>query len=477
MASVDMAPGGPDAAGAGGLPGQAAKPASFLARLSWAFFDWANQPYFTVVTTFIFAPYFTSQVVGDPAQGQALMGYISATAAAIIALGAPFLGAIADAGGRRKPWLFFFQVLLAAGCFALWLAQPGLPGLLPLVIGGLILASIGAEYSILFNNALLPGLTTPERIGRLSGFGWGMGYLGGLVMLFGVLIVARPELIGITPPEGEALLGLKRASFEAERLTGPLAALWQIIFVLPMFLFTPDRPGSGKPMGQVVRAGILQVLGTIRHLRQHRNLMLFLIAFMIYNDGLNAVIAFGGIYAAGVFGWGTTELGIFGIVLNVVGIAGVMFGGWLDDKIGSKPTVRFAILSVGLGTLGILSLTPSSVLFFLDVAPRAAGAGAFSSTGERFFFLFALLLGLGFGPMQAASRTMVARLAPKEMIGEFYGLFSFSGRATAFLAPLMIAIATDITGTQRVGVLVMLAFLVAGLLLLGLVKEPERSKA
>ena len=446
--------------------------ASWRARLSWAMFDWANQPYFTVITTFIFAPYFTSKFIGDPIQGQALWGYTQAFSAAMVALGAPFLGAIADAGGRRKPWLFVLQIMLAFGCALLWLAQPGQMQLLPLVILGLVLANIAAEYSIMFNNALLPGLETPRHVGRLSGIGWGMGYLGGLIALFAVLIVSQPELIGIRPPPGEALLGLKRDAFEAERLVGPASALWVLVFVLPMFLFTPDRPGSGRPFGQVVKSGITQVIATIRHMRQYGNLLRFLIAYMIYYDGLVSIISFGGIYAAGVFGWGVTELGIFGILLNVIAIPAVIAGGWLDDRFGSKRAVQFAIVSVALGTLGILSITATEVLFVIEVAPRSPGAGLFSATGEQVFFLCALLLGLGMGPMQAASRTLVARLAPPQMVGEFYGIYSLSGRATTFLAPFLIAVATPLFDTQRVAAAIVLVFLGVGFWVLWKVQEP-----
>lgn len=446
--------------------------ASWRARLSWAMFDWANQPYFTVITTFIFVPYFTSKVIGNSIEGQSLWGFTVAFSAVVVAIGAPFLGAIADAGGRRKPWLFLFQMILTFACMLLWLAQPGQMQLLPLVILGFILANIAAEYSIMFNNALLPSLETPQHVGRLSGLGWGLGYAGGLVALFGVLVVSQSELIGITPPPGEALLGLKRDAFEAERIIGPATAIWIVIFVLPMFLFTPDRPGSGLPFTQVVRAGIGRVINTLRHMRQYGNLLRFLIAYMIFYDGVVTVIGFGGIYAAGIFGWGTTELGIFGILINLVAIPAVIAGGSWEDRIGSKRAVQVALVSLALGTLGILSITADTVFFVIDVAPKAAGAGLFSSAGEQVFFVCAVLLGIGFGPVQAASRTLVARLSPPDMVGEFYGIFSLSGRATTFLAPFLIAIATPIFATQRVGAVIVLVFLAAGFAALWKVKEP-----
>ena len=315
----------------------------------------------------------------------------------------------------------------------LWLAQPGHMQVLPLVIAGFIVAYIAAEYSIMFNNALLPSLETPRHVGRLSGLGWGMGYAGGLVALFGVLIVSQPELIGITPPPGEALLG------------------------------------------QVVMAGIGRVVSTVRHMRQYGNLLRFLIAYMIYYDGVVTVIGFGGIYAAGIFNWGTTELGIFGILINLVAIPAVILGGAMEGRIGSKRAIQFAIVSLGIGTLGILSITADKVLFVIDVAPKLAGAGLFSSPGEQVFFASAILLGLGFGSVQSASRTLVARLSPPDMVGEFFGIFALSGRATTFLAPLLIGLATPIFNTQRVGAAIVLIFLAVGFVLLWKVQEPARS--
>ena len=440
--------------------------------VGWEMFDWANQPYFTVITTFIFAPYFASVMIGDPVRGQTLWAWTQAIAGITIAVLSPFLGAMADAAGRRKPWIAAFQAIMVVGCCLLWWGLPGRPDLVPLVALGIVLASIGAEFSIVFNNALLPSLVPPERVGRLSGFGWGMGYIGGLMALFAALIVSRPELIGIVPPDGQALFGLDRAAYEAERLTGPASALWLLVFVLPMFLFTPDGRSRGLSAVEAARQGVRRLFGTLRDLRGHRNQALFQLAFMIYNDGLLAVIAFGGIYAAGAFGWSTTELGLFGIITIVFATIGCFAGGWLDDRIGSKRTVRLAIAGLFVATLGIVSVTAERVLFVVPVAPP--GGGLFASAAEQVFLVFAVLLGICMGPMQAASRTLVARLAPPGMAGEFYGLFALSGRATAFLAPVSIGIVTALFASQRAGLVVVLVFLGVGFALLALVREPAR---
>jgi UMF1 family MFS transporter len=446
-------------------------------RIGWAMFDWANQPFFTIITTFIFAPYFTSVIIADPVRGQAMWGYTQSVSGVIIAVLSPLLGAMADAGGAKKPWILAFQALTVAGCVALWWAAPGGASTVPLVLVAVVVATIGAEFSIVFNNALLPTLVPPERMGRLSGFGWGMGYCGGLIALFAVLIASRPGLLGIATPPGEALFGLDRASHALERLTGPASALWLAVFVLPMFLFTPDTPRSGLRPLAAARVGVAHLIETLRRLRRYRNQLVYLLAFMIYNDGLAAVIAFGGVYAAGTFGWSTTELGIFGIVLTVFATAGCFAGGWLDDRIGSKRTVQIAIVGTIVAALGIVSIGRAEILFAVPVAPKAPGAGLFASAAEQAFMAFAFILGVCMGPMQAASRTMIGRLAPEDMVTEFYGLFALSGRATTFMAPFLIGLFTQVSGSQRAALVVVLVFLAVGFVLLHFVKSerPRRS--
>jgi UMF1 family MFS transporter len=434
-------------------------------------FDWANQPFFTVITTFIFAPYFASVIIADPVRGQAVWGYTQSVSGLIIAVLSPILGAMADAGGAKKPWILAFQALTVAGCVALWWAAPGGAHTVPLVLVAVIVATIGAEFSIVFNNALLPTLVPPERMGRLSGFGWGMGYCGGLIALFAVLAASRPELVGIATPPGEALFGLDRASHALERLTGPASALWLAVFVLPMFLFTPDTPRSGLRPLAAARVGVAHLIETLRRLSRYRNQLIYLLAFMIYNDGLAAVIAFGGVYAAGTFGWSTTELGIFGIVLTVFATAGCFAGGWLDDRIGSKRTVQIAIVGTIVAALGIMSIGRAEILFAVPVAPKAPDGGLFASAAEQAFMAFAFILGVCMGPMQAASRTMIGRLAPPGMVTEFYGLFALSGRATTFMAPFLIGVFTQVSGSQRAALVVVLVFLVVGFVLLHFVKS------
>lgn len=450
--------------------------ASRGAQYSWGLFDWANQPVFTVITTFIFAPYFTGVLAGDPTTGQAIWGYLQAFAGLAVALASPILGAMADRSGPRKPFIFVFQAVTVIGLAALWWAVPGSSGALWLAIVALTVTTIGAELSIVFNNALLPTLVPPSRIGRLSGLGWGMGYIGGLIALFAVLIVSRPELLGIAVPDGEALFGLSLASHAVERLTGPASALWLILFVLPMFLFTPDVPRTGSSGRDAAAAGLGQLRQTFTKLRGYRNETLFLLAFFIYNNGVTAVIAFGGVYFAATFGWGTTELGIFGIIVTIFAAIGCFVGGALDDRIGSKGTVTMALIGMAIATVGILSLTANAVLFFVDTVPVAADGPLFGSLQEQVGLLFAVLIGICLGPAQSASRSMIGRLAPPQMLGEFYGLFALSGRASAIFAPLLIGLVTQVTDSRRLGIAVVLIFLFVGIALLLRVHEPRAGR-
>lgn len=440
--------------------------ASKRGQFSWAMFDWANQPYFTVVTTFIFAPYFTATVVGDSVLGQAYWGYTQAIAAVVIALFSPVLGSIADAGGPRKPWMAFFIAINIIGACALWWAMPGQQSGIFWILAAIVLGTVGIEFSLVFNNAMLPSLTTPEKLGRLSGFAWALGYVGGLIALFIVLL-------GFSLPE-TTLFGLDKAAHEHDRMTGPLSGIWFLIFALPMFLFTPDSERAGIGKMQAVRKGLSSLLKTLSSLGNQRNMVFFLIARMVYNDGILAVIGFSGIYAAGIFGWSTTSLGIFGIFVVIAAIFGAYFGGWFDDRLGSKPTIVISVLGLSFATVGIVSISDGEVLFGLPAAMPVEGGGLFSSPAEQVFMGFALVMGIFFGPAQAASRTMIARLAPVGKSGEFFGLFALSGKATAFMAPLLIGIVTQATGQQRPAMVVILILLLVGATLMSFVREPEK---
>src|ERR1700736_2293842 len=256
------------------------------AVISWIFFDWAAQPYFTLITTFIFAPYFATHVAADPASGQSLWGFATAAAGLMIALLSPVLGAIADASGRRKPWIAGFGAMLVIGSSLMWFGRPGDASVIPPLLFAYAIATVGVEFATVFNNAMMPTLVPPERIGRLSGTGWATGYIGGILSLILVLgfLAASPEsgrtLFGFAP-----LFGLDPVTHQGDRISGPLTGIWFIVFVLPMFLLTPDYPAR-YPVRDALREGLAELEQTLRELPGKISLAAFLLANMIYTDGL-----------------------------------------------------------------------------------------------------------------------------------------------------------------------------------------------
>lgn len=417
-------------------------PASRRGLISWALYDWANSPFTTLIVTFVFAAYFGRGIVGDEVRGTELWGYAMAVTGIIVAVLSPILGAIADAGGARKPWLFVFTAICIVGSMMLWWAKPE-PDYIAWALVWVVVASIGFEFGIVFNNAMLPDLVREERTGRWSGWAWGLGYFGGL----GALALA---LFGFVQAE-QPLFGISKEAAEHVRVVGPLVAIWFLAFTWPMFVFTPDRQRSTAPLRQAVRDGLASLAGTLRNIRGYSNVVRFLIARMLYADGLATIFAFGGIYAAGTFGMAMEDVILFGIVLNVTAGAGAIAFAWLDDWLGSRPTIIVSLVGLIVTALGAVIVEQVT-----------------------WFWVWGSLLGIFVGPAQAASRSLMARLSPVELRTEFFGLYSLTGKATAFLGPLAVGVISAATGSQRLGLASVLVFFVAGLILLMSVREPGR---
>jgi UMF1 family MFS transporter len=440
------------------------------AVISWIFFDWAAQPYFTLITTFVFAPYFAGFVAPDAASGQAMWGFATAAAGLMIALMSPVLGAIADASGRRKPWIAGFGALLVIGASLMWIGRPGDPSIIPLLLLSYAIASVGIEFATVFNNAMMPTLVPPDRIGRLSGTGWATGYIGGILSLIIVLgfLAANPDtgrtLFGLTP-----LFGLDPVAHEGDRITGPLTAFWFVIFVLPMFLLTPDYPAK-RPIREAVVEGLRGLKRTLGELPRQKSLATFLLANMIYTDGLVSLFAFGGIYAAGTFGWHTIQIGTFGILLAVAGTFGAWLGGKLDDRLGPQRVIAGSLMTLLFAITAILFVDKDTILF-AKVAPPVPGGPLFAGAAERAYLLLGCLIGAAGGPLQAASRSMLIRLAPKDRIAQYFGLFALTGKVTSFIGPLLIGAITAATASQKAGMGTLVVFFVAGLVLLMRVRE------
>jgi UMF1 family MFS transporter len=440
------------------------------AVISWIFFDWAAQPYFTLITTFVFAPYFATHVAKDPASGQALWGFATAAAGLMIALISPVLGAIADASGRRKPWIAAFGALLVIGSCLMWFGKPGDPSVIPPLLLAYGVATIGVEFATVFNNAMMPSLVPPNQIGRLSGTGWATGYVGGIISLILVLgfLAANPEtgrtLFGFMP-----LFGLDPVTHQGDRITGPLTGIWFIVFVLPMFLLTPDYPAK-RPVRDALREGLIELRQTLGELPRRKSMAAFLLANMIYTDGLVSLFAFGGIYAAGTFGWNTIQIGTFGILLAIAGTFGAWLGGKLDDSLGPKRVIAGSLVILLFAIVAILLVDKGSI-FFVKVAPPTPGGALFSGAAERAYLVLGCLIGMAGGPLQAASRTLLIRMAPKDRIAQYFGLFALTGKVTSFVGPLLIGMITAITASQKAGMAVLVVFFVAGLALLARVRD------
>ncbi|TBD06968.1 MFS transporter [Rhizobium leguminosarum] len=430
----------------------------------WMFFDWAAQPFFTVVTTFIFGPYFVSRLTDDPVSAQTTWSNMATISSVIIALLSPVLGSIADQSGARKPWIGFFAIIKIASLFCLWFAAPGSPVVYPVIF--MILASISAEFSIVFNDSMMPRLVGKHEVGKLSNTAWGLGYLGGIIVLIAVvtLLAASPEtgktILGLDP-----LFGLDPETGQDARITGPISAVWYLIFILPMFFFTPDV-GRGLPFGTAVRSGLRELSNTLGELRERRGILTFLIARMIYQDGVNGLLILGGIFAAGMFGWATIEIGIYGIILNVVAIFGCLIAGRVDKSVGSKVTVVISLTMLLLATIGIISTGPGYTLFGLMPLPTADSGGLFGTAAEKAYILYGLLIGLAFGPVQASSRSYLARSVSPEEAGRYFGIYALSGRATSFMATLFFSLVTYMSGSPRLGMATLILFLAGGLVLL-----------
>ena len=404
------------------------------ARIAWCLYDWANSAFPTVIVTFVFSTYFATAVAADSTRGTEMWSRALVLSGLAIAVLSPIFGAIADHSGRRKPWIAVCSAVTIIGAGLLWFAAPT-PDYALYALVVFAVANVAFEVGQVFYNAMLPTIVSPARIGRLSGWGWGLGYMGGLACL----VIALLGFVQADP----APFGLDRGAAEHVRSVGPMVAVWFAVFCLPLFLFVPDGARSGIGWLAAVRAGIETLTGTLRRVRQYRDIAWFLVARFFYVDGMNTMFAFGGIYAAGTFGMKVDEVIMFGIGLNVTAGLGAAAFAWIDDRIGAKPTILIAL--VGLVGVGIPLLLVES---------------------KTWFWVLGLPLGIFMGPAQAASRSLMARLAPAEVRTEMFGLFAFSGKATAFLGPGILGAITAATGSQRWGMATVVVFLCVGMTLL-----------
>ena len=429
----------------------------------WYFFDWASQPYNTLLITFIFAP-FMKDLLGDGTAAQTVWGYGVGAAGIVIALLSPFLGAVADRAGRRLPFIWLFSGMYVVGAALLWQAVPGDFSLLFIMIAFAV-GMIGMEFATTFTNAMLPGLAPREDIGKVSGSGWAFGYIGGMLCLIIMLTLlqANPDtgrtLVGLEP-----ILGLDVATREDTRAVGPLTAIWYAVFMIPFFWWVREpRLANAVPVRQAWREAGPELARTLRALPQRRSLLTYLLSSMFYRDALNGIYTFGGLYAAGVLNWSITMIGLFGILGTITGAIFAWLGGKADDRFGPRAVIVFTLVTLIAVVIGVVTVSRESV-FGMPVTPD-------SSLPDIAFYILGGLIGAGGGALQSASRTMMVRQADPEKITEHFGLYALTGKATAFIAPFSIGVMTQVTGSQAVGITPIILLLLLGLILLFFVRS------
>ncbi|MEF3048896.1 MFS transporter [Pseudotabrizicola sp. L79] len=427
----------------------------------WYFFDWASQPYNTLLLTFIFGPYVVS-VVGDGTAAQSIWGYGIGVAGLVIAVLSPLLGAVADKSGGRLAFIWLFSLLYVLGSWMLWFSAPADFNVWSVMIWFCI-GLIGMEFATTFTNAMLPDLAPREELGKISGSGWAFGYLGGIVSLVIMLLFLAEgqtgkTLIGLSP-----IFGLDAEAREGTRAVGPLTAIWYAVFMIPYFLWVREpRKPDAVSIRQALRGAWPELKSTLAALPSQKSLFSYLMSSMFYRDALNGMYTFGGIYAAGVLGWQTTQVGIFGILAALTGAIFAWLGGKADSRFGPKPVIILNVL--------VLTAVAASVVMVSRESVFGVVVGPDSALPDIAFYVLGALIGAGGGSLQSASRTMMVRQAHPDRMTEAFGLYALAGKATSFIAPLSIAVATDLTGSQQLGVTPLIGLFLIGLFLLVWVK-------
>ena len=461
----------PDAGSARLSIGAAGAAALGRSEVGWALFQAGRDPYVVLCTVYVLAPYIATTVIGDGVAGQTMIAQWNTVAGILVALTAPFLGSIADALGRRKPPLGMVTLLMAAGIFALWWSvPPEMPGLSIQAIGALvIMIAILFAWTEVLHNSMLPSASSPATLPLASGVGHALGSAISVALLIFVLWgFAFPGRIDLPGVPSAPLFGLDPLAHEPSRIVAPIVAVLFLLLSLPMFLFSRDAAPSGMAVGAAARSGVKDLIGTVRTLfSAHRNAAIYLIARMLYTDGKTALLLFGGIVAAGVLGWGLVEMTAYGIIMSVFAVLGGLSAAKLDTAIGPRNAI---IAEIGITTTGLLGLgtIAQDRIFMIPVEPGVAvwGAPIFSTLPELVFIGMAAMVAVAITAAYSSSRTMLTRVSPPGLTGQFFGLYALAGAATAWLGPLLVGITTAISGNQQVGLVSILILLLAGLALM-----------
>lgn len=452
--------------------------ASRWGQFCWALIEGARSPYLALIFIYVFPSYFASVVVGDPVKGQALWGTANTAISIIVGAIAPILGAICDRQGRRKPWLAVIFVIMTIGCFSLWYAMPGAAtGLSVNSILMIIAVLLGCFlFSEVFHNSMLPSIAESERLASLSGLGLSLNAVAVMLSMSVMLVCWALPAAGLDWPflPSAPLGGLDPQKQEHIRIGGPVAGIWLLCLALPFMIWTPDRPSTGIPLRRAVGEGMAQLVRTIREARRLKNVGRYLIARMFYNDGKVAMAAYSGIYAAGNFKWGVVEIILFGMLLTPFSMLGGALVGAIESRLGGRRTIYLTVGITGLALLGGISCAHDRIFFV-----HLEGASStplwsfpyFRTLPELVFIGMYMVIGCSIAAAFATSRSMMARIAPKAMLSQFFGLYALSGNATAFMGHGMVTLFTKVFASQAIGLASTLILLAIGLLLMRGVTE------
>jgi UMF1 family MFS transporter len=460
-----------------------APPKSGLSRgaLAWILQQGARDPYVILITIYIFSPYFSRVLVGDPVKGQALVANISTIYGLLTAATAPLLGAMIEQYGPRKPMLGLVAGVMVPALIALWWAMPA--GGLPLMVTSALLIVLGVVYNLgdVLSNSLLSRAAgaVPGRAALISGLGYavanGLSVALLVFMLWGMVLPGQVDWPGV--PHAP-LFGLDPAKNEPSRIAGPLAAAVLLLGAIPFFLWTPDVARTGRSWMASLRAGIAMLRETFANLQGHKDIATYLGGRMLYCDGMTALLIFGGLFAAGLMKWGALEMLAYGISLSVFAVLGGLIAPWFDRVLGPRKAVQLEIAGALIMLIGTLGMGRERILFFWSYDPTAHAplwnGPLFRTLPELIYLGLGLMIAVFVTAQYASSRTLLIRLCPPDKTAAFFGLYALSGTATAWLGSLLVALATAIFQSQVAGFLPIAALLLAGFCVLFLVKGGDR---
>jgi MFS transporter, UMF1 family len=451
--------------------------------IAWALYEWARNPYVVVCTIYVFAPYLAAEVIGDPVEGQAQIASLNKWAGLAIALFAPFVGAAADRAGRRKIPLGIITGFMAVCIALLWFVQPG-GGLLPEGIWFPLILIIGMAFPLTeaLHNAMLSGATSRRLVPAVSGLGLALGNAASvLILLFTLYFLAFPGNVDWSFIPKAPAFGLDAAQFEPQRFVAILCAAWLFVFTVPMLLWTND---TERGMGWIAaaREGMKGVVATVVKIRRERpDIVRFLAARMLYADGKTAILISGGVYAAGMMGWGFIEMTIYGIAVSIIAIFGGFVGGWLDNLLGPKRAIQIEITMTALALVTMASFQRDTILWVIHPSLEPVWSFPYFQTlPEIAYFLVVAVIAIFITAAYASSRTLMTRLSPPEMVGELFGIYALAGTATVWMGPLIVDGMTRWGKVHapewalQVGFGAIVVLLIAGFIILWGVKEPAR---